>query len=243
MSGDRILTTTVVPCAKQRRRDRGGLVGVAREHGRRDRNRVGREQPRSTSIGSSQVRPVRRRTSADDAAGRGDVGREILRQARRRLHQRLERFAIAHQMHEAAHRVGSRSRSAECRQLRRSSRASPLAADPDREDRLRRGSHRSRCRASRSRPTWRRLGAEASAVGTFMTRTASLSGSASSGFERGGVAVGVGVADDVDRIGVRPDRRQHGVEPCAWSRARCRPACRRDRPGGRPRARRCRRHW
>ena len=55
--------------------------------------------------------------------------------------------------------------------------------------------------------------AEASAVGTFMTRTASFAGSSSSALERDGVAGSVGVAGDVDGIGARPDRRQRRIEP------------------------------
>ena len=49
--------------------------------------------------------------------------------------------------------------------------------------------------------------ADASAVGTFITKMASFCGSSS-----GTVAGGIGVAGDVDRVCARPDRRQRGVE-------------------------------
>ena len=53
---------------------------------------------------------------------------------------------------------------------------------------------------------------EASAVGQFMTSTASASSASSSDVQRARIALGTGVADDVDGIAARPGRRQHGIE-------------------------------
>ena len=73
---------------QDRRRGRRGLVGVARENGRRDRNRVGREQPRNLD----RIEPCAsvRDCALDDPACRLRIGREILRQAGRRLHQVID---------------------------------------------------------------------------------------------------------------------------------------------------------
>ena len=54
--------------------------------------------------------------------------------------------------------------------------------------------------------------ADASAVGTFMTRTASFSRIFEQRLERGDVARGIGVAGDVDGVRARPDRRQRRIE-------------------------------
>ena len=179
MSGDRILATTVDPpwpaTGRPRLRPRRDRAPARR----RDRNGIGARAARVISIGSSQVLPAASALRTTRAGG-CEVGREIRRQARRRRHQGVLRLAVAHQMHEAADRVGfgrHKSRNAGALEDRRGRAA---AADPDGEHRLRR--YRSaRClRDDVDRRSARRRSPEASAVGTFMTSTASLSGSSSS---------------------------------------------------------------
>ena len=69
------------------------------------------------------------------APGRLGVGHEIVRQAVRRLHQLLLRLAVAHELHEAAHRVRLGREMRDPRLLEDAGRIRILA-DPDREDRL-----------------------------------------------------------------------------------------------------------
>ena len=59
---------------------------------------------------------------------------------------------------------------------------------------------------------WAMVVLEASAVGQFITRMASASSALQQDLQRAPVTLGVGVADDVDRVAVRPCRRQDGVE-------------------------------
>ena len=166
-----------VPLGEQRCGLRGGLL---RRRGERDRHRrdvVGLGQPCRPRSGRARCGPRRGRGRRSCVPGR--VRREVRRQRRRRLHQRVQRLAVADEVHEAAHRVGL---GVVVRNARRV------------EDR---GDARRRCRPRRRAPAWARSCgpfsattrsatvradpvAEASAVWAFITSTASLSGSASS---------------------------------------------------------------
>ena len=85
-------------------RDDGGFLGIAGEERGRDRNGIGRQQTRElerVQPGASVLyRPC------DDRLRDRNVRLEILRQARRRRHQRFERFPVANQVHKAAHGIG-----------------------------------------------------------------------------------------------------------------------------------------
>ena len=85
MSGERIFTTTAT-LRQERAARRRRLLGIAGEQRGCNRNRIGREQPRHLD----RIEPCAaalRRAFATTRARRGDVRREILRQARRRRHQ------------------------------------------------------------------------------------------------------------------------------------------------------------
>ena len=91
------------PCEK-RRRSRSGFVGVARERHGHNGNGVAREQP--GDLHGIEPAAAIRDGAPDDRTGCDDIRRKILRQARRRRHQHVDRFLVAHEMHEAAHRIG-----------------------------------------------------------------------------------------------------------------------------------------
>jgi hypothetical protein len=170
-------------------------------------------------IGGKQLRDIDRikpgasvlQRALDHAAGSGDVGLEILRQARRRRHQRLQRLAIAHEMHESAHRVGfgGVARNAGRFEDRRGGIA---ASDPHGKNglwsdeavamRLRAGGDRSRG-GVRRRERRRNVHDQDGVVLPILQQR----------FEGGDVARRIGVAGDIDGVCARPDRRQLRVEP------------------------------
>ena len=103
MSRDRILSTTVAPCAKQRRGVSDRLLGIGGGKGRHHRNVIGFEQPLDLDR-IEPLAPVRERIG-DDLPRSFGVGRKRTGHRRRDLRQRLHHLAMPHQMHEAAHRV------------------------------------------------------------------------------------------------------------------------------------------
>ena len=102
-------------CTMSRRQDLHDDGVALRQEAVRPRRRLRRRRARGAPARSGWHRPpaaARSRSDRatcgppasarlDDAARRRDIGREILRQARRRRHQGFARFAIAHEMHEA----------------------------------------------------------------------------------------------------------------------------------------------
>ncbi len=151
-------------------RGRAGTAGtIGMEYARQQLFCLHRIEPRS----------ARGQTRGDDAACRCISGVKSSREAWRRFHQRIERFAVAHQMTEARHSTDFRwvVRNACGLQF---SRCSATVAHPDRKNGFGKDS---RCRCEYE--PWpqlppRRPTANASAVATFMTSTASFSPSAKS---------------------------------------------------------------
>ena len=194
---------------QQGSRDDGGFLGIAGEKRGRDRNGIGRQQARElerVQPGASVPYCLR-----DDRAGERDVRLEILRQARRRRHQRFQCFPVANQVHKAAHGVGFGRvvRNAVSLEDRGHRIAAP---DPHGEYRLRmdppaamRSRHRGDrfCRGLGRGERGRNVHHQDGIVLRVLEQR----------LERGSIAGGVRVACDVDRVRARPDRRQRGVEP------------------------------
>ena len=120
--------------AEKRPRGGAGLLGVARQHRRHHRDRIGGQHRR----GGDRIEPAApvAQRLLDRLPRRRGVGHEMLGQARRRRHQRVAGFGIAHNMHEPAHRVGLGRIMGN---LRRNERLLDgiVGPDPDREHRLR----------------------------------------------------------------------------------------------------------
>ena len=146
-----------------------------------------------------------------DAPRHLDIGHEILGHARRHFGERLDRLAVMHQMDEAAHGVifGHIVRD---RSGIEHARDAVVAANP-------RGQHRLGRRTRRAmfvddphhgggdiaRPGDRGLHVHHQHRVVFRIGEQC--------FQRFGVAVGVGIADQIDRVRSRPGGRQRGIEP------------------------------
>ena len=143
------------------------------------------------------------------------VEAQVRGQRRRRTHQLFLRARVAHELHEPVDRLGRRGEARRCRWRRNACGASRLASSPSQHgnDGLRACAPpcapcalpmtalpRQRARGERGRAIHDQDGVGA-------RRRAS---SASQGAPRS--ARRIGIADDVDRIAVRPGRRQDGVE-------------------------------
>ena len=211
-----------------------------RGNGHRDhRNAIGYSTA-CTSAGSSQCGPAqpRRRQWLLALAASGAKSRW---KARRCLHQRITRLAIAHHVHEAAHRVVL-GRKVRDRRIAEGPRHRSVGADPG-------GKHGLRLRALLPlglhdlRATVAAISAaDATAVCTFMTRTASFSSSPAaprarphSALQSASPMMSTGLA--FDQVGGRLLSRTSARHRPA------RPDVHRVRPAGRSRACRCRRHW
>ena len=143
--------------------------------------------------------------------GRVRIGRERLRQARRRREQRVRCLAIAHQMHEAAYCFGF------TRIIWNSSRlegvgSGAACAEPDGEHRLRVDEpHAMRLHACNDRLCGVRRGSKR--CRNIHDQDGIICGVADQCLERGAVARAIRIACDIDRICPRPDRRQCSVQP------------------------------
>ena len=87
-----------------------------------------------------------RQNRRNHAAGSLAIGRELRRNARRRFHQGIARFVIAHDVHEALHGIGIIGEMGEAGGLERF-RSGPVLADPGRAKMRARkpGANRSTC--------------------------------------------------------------------------------------------------
>ena len=175
-----------------------GLLRIFGKHGGNHRDRIGREQAADLDGIEPAARIGQRRI--DDAPRRFHVRREMLRQARRRRHQVLVRFGVAREIHETADRVGFGFEMRDFRRLERVERGA-VRPDPDCEHRLR--PHRFRAVTldeirhpgggiDRRSERGRHVEHQDRVVLAILDQR----------LERRGVALRVGVADDVDRIGV-----------------------------------------
>ena len=191
---------------RARRRNRG--IGVGRKPRGRHRQRIGIEQ-----LGDfDRIEPgaALAQRLVDHALCRCDVGREILRQARRRCHQGIDRLAIAHEMHETADRLRLGRIVGDAGGVEGGT-GFGIATDPDREHGFR--WHQRVAMLSRDRhDRLRRFGSRRERGRHVHDQDGVVVLVVEQCFQRVGVADRIGVACDVDRIRARPDRRQCGVE-------------------------------
>ena len=187
---------------------RNRLLGIAGQERRHDGDGISRKQfPDLQRIEPASAR----RDDARHHPPRGvHIGHEIRRQARRRFHQRIDRFAIAHEMHEAANGGGLGGEIRDSRGLERGG-GRLVLADPNGQHGLRHrfagarrgeGRHhgvgRFGCGSKRGRHVHHQHGV----IGPIGEQN----------LQGGSVAGGISVADDVNRIRLRPGRRQHCIE-------------------------------
>ena len=219
------------------------LVGIARDlgrHRRECRRRRAAPWPRLPTAPSARRRSHRAIVCACRLACRA----QVLGQRRRRAHQLFLRARIAHELHEAVDRLGGRREAARCPWRQTAARlAARLVAEPVRNHGLRPARRRlvrslsavtTSCGNRRAGGERRRAVHHQDGVGAIVVEQH---------LQRARISRRVGIADDVDRIAVRPGRRQHGIERRARRRRRARRGGRRGRRAGRSPARRRRRRW
>ena len=152
MSGERIFTTTPIPqpaTGAQRRR-------LPRHCGPATRVRSEWNRPRAAASSRlDRARLARLPPHSRQVARHGDVRLEVLRQARRRRHQSVQRLAVVNQVHKALDRIGFG------RVIRNAVgledwRDGFAGTDPDGENGLRTGSGCCGAPARRRRPIWPR---------------------------------------------------------------------------------------
>ena len=186
----------------------GGFVGVADQERRCKWNGISLEQSRH--LDRIKPRAVALHCISDDRARCGHVRLEVLRQAWRRRHQGVLRLPVAHQMHEPLDRFGF------CLVARNTIgfedwRDGSAGADPDGGDRLcphRAVAIRPRRGGDRCGRQWRR----GERGGNIHDKNGVVLRICDEALKRGDVAGRIGVAGDVDRVGMRPDRRQRRIQ-------------------------------
>ena len=196
ISGETILSATVPPNSAALA---AGLLRRRYKRGADDRNLIAFEQV----LHGERVEPARR--SACHDAARACVVRNEFPRRSWNFHQLFLRTAIMHKMHEAAHRflwrfvAGHTRTSEQSAGFLRFTRAEPIGEDSipfsgrRRNDRLRRFDAGSdACRAMQHQQGF--------VLGRFKQDS-----------RRSRVALAIRIADDVDRIGMRPGRRQDAV--------------------------------
>ena len=177
-----------------------------------DRNAIGLEERHD--VGRFEPFRAARERLPQDAARRAGVRREIDRQGRRRGHERVAILAPAHEMHEAAHRarrvIGNAGRFEDAARFL-------AGAEPGGEDGL--------LKRGRGTIFFDRVGDGCGGLLALRQRRRAMhhhDGVVALIFEqcRQSIAIArrIGVADDVDGIGMRPCRRQERIEPRAQGR-------------------------
>ena len=203
------MATTVDPVDEERSRSRGGFVGVARERHGHNGNGVAREQLRD--LDGIEPSAAIRDGAPDDLTGSAGIRRKILRQARRRRHQHVDRLPIAHEMHEAAHRICfGRILGNACPLEGIALRPGP--AEPNRQDGFRLESAGA-MRLHRRDNGLCRLGGRGERGRDVHRQDGVAAGIAEQGIACSGIARAICIAGNIDRISSRPDRRQSRIEP------------------------------
>ncbi len=194
-------------------RDR--LFGIGGGKRRHDGDLVGVEQPLDLDRIEPGAAVSQRR--GNDLPRRIDIGRKFARHGGRNLSQRLHHLAMAHQMHEAEDGVATGL-------IVRNSRSAQQVADrlvrpdPDRQHGLRRHAalgaifpdHTDHGRSNVIGTGDRRL--------DIHHQHGVVARVGQQHFERRGIARGVGIADDIDRVRSRPCRGQYRIELVAGRR-------------------------